>query len=422
MNTNIVPAQTDHDDCVGDPADTGLVDLWAATAAHPSDAAPVANADHTIVMTTAASLEAADDEIEPADEPADWRARMAAGLAAVMLVAAIVAFVASRTGGSSDVAAAADHPAPVATTTPSDGGLPPAVAVPEVDGAPGGDTPSVVDIPVVDPPVVAEVPDPATDGGSEPPSVPGLDVQEPPPAVAPPMPPAPEPPAPAPVLGGQLEYELDPGVDNLTVTLTNEGDAPLAFSIDVTDDFSVDASTGEIPAGGNHDLWVELSVEAVGDGPTLFDVPIAVTSDGGDATIEISGQVEKPGYLVADFADLPLVDHRGVVSFTNVGELPIEIIGFDAPGITTAPIPDQVAAGTTWELEIAICADTTIEPELLWSLDGTVGHRYASSVTVETATSESTTTVSSFAADVPLPSCEAVIDPIDVVVIEVDLP
>ena len=142
----------------------------------------------------------------------------------------------------------------------------------------------------------------------------------------------------------------------------------------------------------------------------------------GDATIVVSGQVEKPGYLIADLADLPLVDHRGVVSFTNVGELPIEIVGVDAPGLTTAPIPTEVAAGATWELEIAICADTTIEPDLIWTFDGQIGPKYSSQVTVETPTSESTTTVSSFEAVVPLPSCLPVIDPIDIIVMEVSLP
>ena len=82
----------------------------------------------------------------------------------------------------------------------------------------------------------------------------------------------------------------------------------------------------------------------------------------------------------------------------------------------------DVAAGETWEMEIAICADTTLEPELTWTLDGQVGFRYDSWVTVETPTSESTTTVSSFGSSEPLPSCEAVVDPIDVMVVEVALP
>lgn len=403
MDTNTTPDHTD--------LDTEVIDVWEVTAPHASEHGMASSAADTVAMPAMASVDPAPPgPTDDGAERSDWRAQLAAGLAAVLLVAAAVALFASRTGNSPADGAAATPP------VVSDGVAATVPAVPAV-----GDVPAVAEEEIA-PPVVAEVPDPGPADGAMPPAVPGLDVQEPPTAVTPPVPPAPEAPAPAPMLGGQLVYELDPGVDNLTVTLANEGSAPLTFSVGDGAEFSVDSPTGEIAAGGTYDLWVELAVDADGDGPTLYEVPIDVTSNGGDATIVVSGQLEKPGYLVADFADLPLVDHRGVVSFTNVGELPIEIVGLDAPGLTTAPIPDDVAPGTTWELEIAICADTTLEPDLLWSLDGQVVVRYDSWVTVETPSSESTTTVSSPGAGTPLPSCEPIIDPIDVIVLEVALP
>ena len=408
MNTNLDPNGLDIDrdlDIEHEP-----LDVWAVTAPSAPDRPSVGIAD------TGGAPSGADPTPpgppQAGAEPGDWRARVAAGVATVVLIAAVIAFFATR-AGSSPTDPAAEPPTEVTAPTAT----PPAVSDLVIPVAP--DVPPVAD---VAPPVVAVVPDPEPTGGATPPEVPDVDVLEPPPVVNPPVPPAPEPPAPAALLGAQLQYELDPGVDNLTVTLANEGDAALTFSVAGGDDFTVDTADGEIAAGDTFDLWVELSVVADGDGPTPYEVPIDVASNGGDLTIVVSGQVEKPGYLVADYADLPLVDHRGVVSFTNVGELPIEIVGLDAPGITTAPIPDEVAAGETWEMEIAICADTTLEPELTWTLDGQVGFRYDSWVTVETPTSESTTTVSSFGSSEPLPSCEAVVDPIDVMVVEVALP
>jgi hypothetical protein len=52
---------------------------------------------------------------------------------------------------------------------------------------------------------------------------------------------------------------------------------------------------------------------------------------------------------------LPLVEYRATLRFTNVGGLPVEIVGLDAPGLWYAPVPDEIAAGATYELDVAVC-------------------------------------------------------------------
>ena len=164
------------------------------------------------------------------------------------------------------------------------------------------------------------------------------------------------PPAPAGELVAQAEYLLDPGVDAVSIVLSNQGDLDLTYEI-VNDGegFSADQPAATIAAGASTNVWIELDVTAADPGPTLFEQVVNVESDAGDATVTISGQVEKPGFVIADFDSVPFVDFRATLRFTNVGGLPVQIVGLDAPGLTTAPIPDEIAAGETYELEVAIC-------------------------------------------------------------------
>ena len=139
-------------------------------------------------------------------------------------------------------------------------------------------------------------------------------------------------------------------------------------------------------------------------------------SDGGAAAVVVSGQVEKPGHLVAAFESLPFVDYRATVRFTNVGGLPLAITGLDAPGLAYAPLPDEIGAGESLDLEVAICAGGAPLPVL-------VAHpnppqpipmfQIASWVTVETDANTESTQLHGWTFGFAPPSCETVFEPID---------
>lgn len=180
-----------------------------------------------------------------------------------------------------------------------------------------------------------------------------------PPAVAPPVEPPPpvQPPPPSGELAVQASYELDPGVDALSVALTNQGDLALAYVIiNEGSGFTADQPVGNIEPGASVDVWVDLDLASNGDGPTKFEQVVEIQSDGGDASVAISGQVEKPGSVIAEFATLPLIDYRATLQFTNVGGLPVDIVGLEATGLRFSPVPQQIAAGETLELDVAVCA------------------------------------------------------------------
>lgn len=234
---------------------------------------------------------------------------------------------ASAVASTRSVPAPSSHPVTSVTPPPPPAPTPPAPSA--IPVSPIDDTPAAVTPPVAPPP--------------NPPPF------EPPPPVVPP--------APSGKLIAQAEYALDPGVDAVSVALANQGEVALAYEI-VNDGegFAADVPTGEIAPGDASDVWIQLAITSEGDGPTVFERAIQIESDGGDAVVTVVGQVEKPGFVVAEFESLPLVDYRATVRFTNVGGLPVEIIGVESPGLEHAPVPQEIAANETLELDIAICA------------------------------------------------------------------
>ena len=315
------------------------------------------------------------------------RAPFAAAAATALLVGAMVVTLVRGAGAEPSAA-----PAPPVTTTEA--------TEPFTDDA------SVETIPTLEP--LAD--------GDELPPLPDPESEDIP--LPPPDPDLPDLPPPAPVTGPSLSvtehYTLDPGVHATSVALTNDGEDDLQYEI-VNDGDGFDATsneTGTIEPGGVVDVWIELDVVAEGDGPTPFSRTIEVESNGGNTTITIEGQVEKPGFLVAEFESIPLVDYRATLRFTNVGELPVELTGGEAPGLTLVPLPDSIAGGETLEVDVAICAGadlpvffaTPIPPNPLPMF------HFASWVTLETAAGSATTSVAGTSIGFFPPSCEA-IDP-----------
>jgi hypothetical protein len=324
-----------------------------------------------------------------------------AALATAVLVAALALALA---GAGSRGSAAPASGSGVEVGSSAAGATTPTSATPS-----SGDDPAAASIAPVPP-----LPD-SVDGDA------GPDVVVPPAApkpVAPTTttPPPPPEPSTGPVLVAQDEYELDPGVDEVTITLQNQGTATLHY--DITNDgdgFQAASTSGEIEAGGAADVLIEIDIAPGGDGPTPFELTVHVASDGGGAAVVIRGQVEKPGHLVAEFESLPFVDYRATVTFTNVGGLPLAIAGLDAPGLSYAPLPDEIGAGESLDVEVAICAGNEPLPVF-------VAHpnppqpvpmfQVATWVTLETEANTESTQLHGWTFGFAPPSCETVFEPI----------
>ncbi|MEM9038712.1 MAG: hypothetical protein AAGD33_02325 [Actinomycetota bacterium] len=431
MSTD-VDRTTDHDhaNAAWSPDADVAIDVWAAFDHHSSTppTAPrsgdvPASTDETIQIDgvvrcdsqTAVGRSHAPIQpatTDPAPDTVDRRTIAAAVAATIALLIAAVAFFATR--GSSDVAA------DTAPTTPA-----PEVASSAPDAAPTVTRPSPAVEAIDPPPVVDLAPTPPSAGPSP---VPTVDPVGPatPPAVVPPAPsggnssppPTPTPPLPSPELQVQTTYELDPGVHGVTISLHNQGDAVLDYELtNVGDGYQAAEPAGQLDAGASADVWIDLEVSPDGDGPTPFERTVEIASNGGDAMITVTGQVEKPGHLVADHLSLPLIDHRATVSFTNIGGLPVSITEIDAPGFTWALLPDEVAAGETLELDVAICADDADQLPVLENvpvpgpIDGfaVLGYEFGGHFTVGTDHGTSTVELMATSVDFDPPSCEPIV-------------
>lgn len=276
-----------------------------------------------------------DDPATPSDS-SNRGAVIAAVIATVVLFAAMgLVLVRGAESSTAATPSPTEQPSvvPISTTPPTSPQINPEPTVPVVPVPPSITAPPVDTTPPV-------VPEPVA------------------PPVAPPVETIPPvvPPGPAGELAVQADYVLDPGVDAVSIVLSNHGDLELNYEI-VNDGegFNADQPAGAIDAGASANVWIALDLVSDGDGPTLFQQAVVVESDGGDAVIAISGQVEKPGFIVAEFESLPIVDYRATVRFTNLGGLPVDIVGLEAPGLRYAPIPEQIAAGETLELDVAVC-------------------------------------------------------------------
>ena len=419
MSTD-VDRTTDHDHtnaAASLDADVA-VDVWAAFDHHSQ-----APTDETIQIDQVVGADAPPvigpsdspihrSETDPAPGRVDRRTIAAAVAATIALLIAAVAFLATRS--SSDVAADA---APTISA--------PQVASSAPDPSPTVSGPSPTVEAIDPPPVVESAPAPP---GAGPSPVPTVDPVGPatPPSVVPPAPsggnssppPTPAPPLPAPELQVQLAYELDPGVHGVTISLHNQGDAILDYELtNVGDGYQTAEPAGQLDAGASSDVWIDLDVAPDGDGPTPFERTVEIASNGGDATITVTGQVEKPGHLVADHLSLPLIDHRATVSFTNVGGLPVSITEIDAPGFTWELLPDEVAAGDTLELDVAICADDADQLPILENVpvpgphDGfaVLGWEFGGDFTVGTDHGTSTVELTAASVDFDPPSCEPIV-------------
>lgn len=288
--------------------------------------------------------------ILPESRPAPNRAAIASSVIATLVLLATIAFVVFRSNGTETAA-----PGPTASPSVAAGAestVPDvAAASTSTDAAGGGSAVAVSTAPTV--PAGPAITSPALD--VTPPMVPAP-VEPPAPSPVDTLPPV-EPPAPVGELAVQADYVLDPGVDAVSVLLSNSGDRALSYEI--SNDgagFTADQPAGVIDPGGSENVWIDLDLVAEGDGPTPFEQVVQITSDGGDAAVTISGQVEKPGFVIAELEDMPIVDYRATVKFTNVGGLPVEITGIEAPGLTFGLISDQIAAGETIDVDVLVCA------------------------------------------------------------------
>lgn len=373
---------------------------------------PTPRRDECAATAPANPTDADHGAIEHPRTPTSRTAIAGAALATIAVVASMLVFLLRPTGGPTTADAAmstvpTDRPVP-AQVDAVDAVDPTTASAPVELGSELDPVPTVPDVGAVPVPSVPHSPSPQV-----PPVVPSA-----PPSGQSSPPPPPPPPVPAPVLDVQPSYQLDPGVHGVTISLSNTGDATLAFELaDVGDGYTTDVASGDVDPGASVDLWLDLDVS--GDvapesgGPTPFERVVHVSSNGGDATITIAGQVEKPGFLVPDHASLPLVDYRATVSFTNVGGLPVVITELEAPGFTTGPIPDSVAPGETLEVEIAICAD---DAELLPVLVSVPipgapfpGFHYGGDITVGTVEGSATTELSTTSLLFDPPSCQPVV-------------
>ena len=344
--------------------------------------------------------------VDDARTPTSRAAIAGAALATIAVVASMLVFLLRPSSGSTTTDAAA-------STVPAND-QPALTDAAAVDGTAGhaAFTPGSGVQPVPTVPDIGAVPVPSVphSPSSQLPTV----VPPAPPSGQPAPPPTPPAPVPTPVLDVQSSYELDPGVHGVTISLTNTGDASLTFELaNAGDGYTTDVAVGEIDPGASVDLWLDLDVAPDGDGPTPFERVVDVSSNGGHATITIAGQVEKPGFLVPDHASLPLVDYRAIVSFTNVGGLPVVITQLDAPGFTTGPIPDSVAPGETLDVEVAICADDAdLLPVLInVPIPGAPfpGFHYGGEITVGTVEGSATTELSATSLLFVPPSCQPVV-------------
>ncbi len=422
MDTSATPSSaTPTTPPAGDVVDGQLVDT------RPVDTQPVGTTDapeylHTLIDTEDPAMAPGDPTmLFSLDAPVSRRSStplvVLAAAATLLLVVAIV-FTLVRRGSADGPAAAPTVTEVVAEPEAAVPAQPAAVAASEAEvpvvpvvPAPAGEPAPVSPLPPLPLPDDVDGGDDDQPGVAVPPVAPepvGPETTEPAP---------PEPPAPAPVLAAQASHVLDPGVEALTVTLQNVGDATLHYEIvNDGDGFTSDQPSGEIGAGGFADVWVDLEVAPEGEGPTLFQRVLEVESDGGSTLITVDGQVEKPGHLIAEYHDLPMVDYRATVEFTNVGGLPLEITGIDAPDLTVGLIPDQIAAGETIEVDVAICEGATglpvFVPHVNPALPLLPQYQIVSWVTLETDQNTESTTVSSWTLGFDPPSCQSVVEPV----------
>lgn len=277
------------------------------------------------------------------DEPA--RAWVVAAVLATAVLLGAIAWTIARP----DRAVAPPASATADPTATSHVPTSPSVVVPEVQPV---DTLTPVE--VVPTPIDTDIAE--ADPVAVPPAAPEPPTTQPPVETVPP-------PVAAPELVAQTTYELDPGVHGVSISIANQGDAPLSFSIaNDGDGFAADTPSGSIDVGGQASIWIDLDLPVAGEGPTPFERVVEVTSDGGDASITVTGQIEKPGFLVVEAPSVPLVEFRATVRFTNVGGLPLEIAEIVAPGLTLSPVPDEIGPGETLEIDVAMCANDPLPP------------------------------------------------------------
>ncbi len=322
-------------------SDTLHTDLHTDPAPHePAIDAPIEVGDASAVGSAPMSL----------DSPSRLPAALAIATTFVLLLVLAFALV---TGGADG----ADDDVVVEPTAAPDLAESPISPEPPVPAAEPPAEPAIQPVPVV-PSLPDQAPSPVVDVDIPPVAPPAPSGATPPP---PTMPPA----TPQPVLSVQPNISLDPGVLATTVRVENLGDAPLAYEVtNVGDGFDVDAPTGSVAPADHVDLWLTVDAAPVGDGPTPFLRDVVIESTGGDAEVTVDGQVEKPGHVIADFETVPLTDYRSAVTFTNVGGLPMEIVAVDGPGLRLEPLPDQIAAGESIQVDVAICQDHAPLPVL----------------------------------------------------------
>ncbi|MEL6891218.1 MAG: hypothetical protein AAFP84_06465 [Actinomycetota bacterium] len=340
---------------------------------------------------------------------------IAGAIAATLLLVAVLAWTVLRSGEDA-------QPVPDAAPTVDAVGASPEspVSRPDADVVEGADGDAALPVDVVSGPPDVDAIDPRAPADREVPAGPESPVDAPDPVAEPPAPsgpantPEPEPQAPAPMLAAQATYELDPGVTGLSITLQNQGDAALEYDLlNVGDGYTADVPVGEIDAGGLASIWLDLDVSPAGQGPTPFTRIVEVDSNGGTADITISGQVEKPGFLVVEADSVPLVDFRATVAFTNVGGLPLQITDVAAPGLTLSPIPDAIAAGETLEIELALCNGDPLPPGSFSyphpTTPGMLIHQLAAHVHLTTDVNAEVVTLSGTVVQLDRPSCEPVV-------------
>lgn len=338
------------------------------------------------------------DEHNTAGGGGDRDSRVPIGIALVTtlaLVAVIVVALATRGGAGEQP----DSPAGSTTTsTASPTGPAATLPGPEVIDATERPAPNL------------PTPLPDAGGSGSAPSNPGGSGWSPTPV----PPPPPPPPGPEPLLAAQGTYALDPGVLGLTIVLENDGDAPLHYELaNAGDGYQVPAdATGEIAPGAVHDIWIDLDVAPEGDGPTTFTRTIEVTSDGGARSITVDGQVEKPGHLEAVLVSKPFVDYAATVELRNVGGLALDITGVDHPGLEIGPLPDQIAAGETIEVDVKICATVADQLPVFVApppFPAGLPYQYATTFELETDQSSAATTLTGSGPVFDPPSCTPVV-------------
>ena len=380
--------------------DTGAHDTSDHPPTEPLPADSTGAADGAAASTCVATGSAPGDSARPP------RLLVAAAIAATLFLLLVVMWMllGSNDGDQrASAPAAADAAAELATSDAQ-----------TMTGAHGAD-------PVEPVPTVPEIAVPdqidldGTVVGGSPVGAPDPVPEPPPPGPGAPDPGPPPPPPPAPELAAQAGYDLDPGILGVSITLQNEGDAPLAYELlNDGDGYSADAATGEIAPDGLAAIWLDLAVAPDGDGPTPFTRTVEVGSNGGNAEITVSGQVEKPGFLVVEAESVPIVDFRASVGFTNVGGLPLEITDVDAPGLTLSAIPDAIAAGETLTIELALCDGDPLPPGSFSHPHpgdpGLVIHQIAAHVHVTTDVNAEVVTLHATVPHLDRPSCEPVID------------